>query len=131
MLSALVMIGLPWLAVNCVSGDGMIPCLLLFYAVNPVFSVFLGRSAGKSIRKHWFLPVFPVLLFLAGAWFVLGANDAAFYLYAGVYLALGIIAMLISALRHRQKPKDHDAPCKTDKKHKSKRPADPETDRPA
>ena len=103
-LTACIMLVLPWLAVSCLgSNDSMIVCLCLFYIVNPLFSAVLGTSAGKSIKKHFLLPAVPALLYLAGAWFVFGSNDAAFYLYAAIYLALGIIAMLLSALRQKKK----------------------------
>ena len=43
--SVFLMIVMPWIAVTFVNGDaGMAVCLLLFFAVNPVFSVLLGMN---------------------------------------------------------------------------------------
>lgn len=96
-VSAVVMLMLPWLAVTFIKGDaGMAVCFLLFYAVNPVCSVTVGASAGKDIRRLWSLPVISAALFLAAAWIFFSAGETAFILYAAVYLGLGAAAMLIS-----------------------------------
>ncbi len=95
--SVAVMLALPWLAVTFVKGDaGMAACFLLFFAVNPVYSVIIGAYAGKDIRHLWNLPVISAALFLTGTWIFFDMGDTAFILYAAVYLALGIAAMLIS-----------------------------------
>lgn len=50
--SAVVMLAFPWLAVTFVKGDaGMAVCFLLFFAVNPLYSVLIGAFAGKDIRN--------------------------------------------------------------------------------
>ncbi|WP_279053510.1 hypothetical protein [Eisenbergiella tayi] len=47
--SAVVMLAFPWLAVTFVKGDaGMAVCFLLFFAVNPLYSVLIGAFAGKD-----------------------------------------------------------------------------------
>ncbi len=95
--SVAVMLALPWLAVTFVKGDaGMAACFLLFFAVNPVYSVIIGAYAGKDIRHLWSLPVISAALFLTGTWIFFDMGETAFILYAAVYLALGIAAMLIS-----------------------------------
>ena len=95
--SVAVMLALPWLAVTFVKGDaGMAACFLLFFAVNPVYSVIIGAYAGKDIRHLWSLPVISATLFLTGTWIFFDMGETAFILYAAVYLALGIAAMLIS-----------------------------------
>ena len=72
-ISLAIMLVLPWLAVFFVKGDaGMAVCFILFFAVNPIYSVIMGIFAGKNI------------------------------LYAGVYLILGIAAMTISMIIHRK-----------------------------
>ena len=51
-ISAVIMLALPWPAVSLIKGDGgMAACFLLFYAVNPIYSVIIGAFAGKD-RKH-------------------------------------------------------------------------------
>ncbi len=97
--SSVVMLAFPWLAVTFVKGDaGMAACFLLFFAVNPLYSVIIGAFAGKDLRYLWSLPVISAALFLIGTWIFFDMGETAFILYAAVYLALGIAAMLISTL---------------------------------
>ena len=94
--SAVVMLAFPWLAATFIKGDaGMAVCFLLFFAVNPLYSVLAGAFAGKDIRRLWSLPVISAALFLIGTWIFFDMGESAFILYAAVYLVLGIAAMLI------------------------------------
>ncbi len=102
--AALVMIGLPWLAVTFMKGDaGMAVCFLLFFALDPVFSLLCGAFAGRKISKRWYLPLLPAVFFLAGCWLFFARDEKLFLLYAAVYLGLGVLAMLCSALLERVK----------------------------
>ena len=104
--SAVVMLAFPWLAVTFVKGDaGMAVCFLLFFAVNPLYSVLIGAFVGKDIRRLWSLPVISAALFLIGTWVFFDMGETAFILYAAVYLALGIAAMLISMLIRKKTQK--------------------------
>ncbi len=97
------MLLLPWMAVTFVKGDGgMAVCFLLFYVVNPIFSVVIGNSSGKSIRYLWGLPVISAVLFLGGTWIFFDMGETAFILYAAVYLILGMVSMLISDFVRRK-----------------------------
>ena len=94
LVSALVMLILPWLAVSFVKGDnGMAVCFILFYLGNPIYSILAGVYAGKD-RK---------VLFLAGAWSIFDKNETVFVLYALIYLLLGIAAMFVSGLKKKAK----------------------------
>ena len=96
-VSTAIMLALPWLAVTFVKGDaGMAACFVLFFAVNPIYSVVIGIFAGKDMKHLWSLPVISAVLFLIGTWVFFDMGETAFILYAVVYLALGIVAMLIS-----------------------------------
>ena len=96
-VSAVVMLVFPWLAVTFVKGDaGMAVCFLLFFAVNPLYSVIIGAFAGKDVKHLWSLPVISAVLFLIGTWLFFNMGETAFILYAAVYLVIGIMAMLIS-----------------------------------
>ncbi len=98
-VSAVVMLALPWLAVTFVKGDaGMAVCFLLFFALNPLYSVIFGVFAGKDMKHLWSLPVISAVLFLIGTWIFFDMGEMAFVLYAAVYLALGIVTMLISMI---------------------------------
>ena len=98
-VSAVVMLALPWLAVTLVKGDaGMAVCSLLFFALNPLYSVIFGVFAGKDMKHLWSLPIVSAALFLIGTWIFFDMGEMAFILYAVVYLVLGIVAMLISMI---------------------------------
>ena len=98
-----VMIALPWLTVTLIRSDAaMAVCFLLFFAVDPLCAVFAGVTAGKSLRKLWWIPAVSALAFLAGTWICFDPGETAFLLYAAVYLALGTSAMLISAWLHNK-----------------------------
>jgi hypothetical protein len=104
--SAVVMLVFPWLAVTFVKGDaGMAVCFLLFFAVNPLYSVIIGAFAGKDVKHLWSLPVISAVLFLIGTWLFFDMGETAFILYATVYLVIGIMAMLISMLIRKKTQK--------------------------
>ena len=97
--SAVVMLALPWIAVTFVKGDaGMAACFVLFFALNPLYSVILGVFAGKDVKHLWSLPIVSAALFLIGTWIFFDMGEMAFVLYAVVYLVLGIVTMLISMI---------------------------------
>ncbi|MFG6369728.1 MAG: hypothetical protein K1W16_15190 [Lachnospiraceae bacterium] len=95
-VSVIVMLVLPWLAVTFIKGDAaMVVCFLLFYVVNPIYSVMLGTFAGRDIRYLGSLPVISALLFLAGTWIFFDIGEIAFIQYMMIYLILGVATMLI------------------------------------
>ena len=92
-----------WSAVTFVKGDaGMAACFLLFYAVNPVYSILLGIASGKEIRQMWCQPILSSALYFMGTWIFFDMGETAFLLYAGIYLLLGMAAMLISGMACRK-----------------------------
>lgn len=96
-ISAIIMLALPWLAVTFVKGDaGMAVCFLLFYAVNPIYSVMIGAFAGKDIKHLCSLPFISSILFLFGVWAFFDMGEMAFFIYAAFYLILSILAMFVS-----------------------------------
>ena len=101
-LTALLMVGCPFLAVTFAGSAGMAVCFLLFFAVNPIYSIFCGAFAGRDIKTLLSLPILNALLFLAGVWLFFEPGEPAFLLYACCYLAIGITAMLISAACKRK-----------------------------
>ena len=102
-VSMVMMLFLPFLTNSFVNGDaGMAVCIILFYAVNPIYSVIMGVFAGKNIKRLWGMPVISAVLFLLGSWIFFSMGERAFILYAGVYLILGMAAMTISMIIHRK-----------------------------
>lgn len=98
LVSAFIMLFLPWCAVAFIKGDGgMAVCFLLFFTINPIASIVIGIVSGRNIRTSWFLHVLPAVLFLFGTWIFFDIREPAFIPYAVVYLLLGYTAMLVSA----------------------------------
>ena len=96
LISALVALLLPWLAVTFVKGDdGMMANFLLFFVVNPIASVLLGVFSGGNFRMAWFQPLLFAALFLLGAWVFFAVTETAFVIYAAFYLLLGYVGMLL------------------------------------
>ena len=80
----------------------MAVCLILFFAINPVFSVLIGVFAGKDADRSWYLPVISPLLFIAGTWMFFDMGETAFVTDAGFYLMLGLAAMFLSKGRSKK-----------------------------
>ena len=105
-VSAVIMFALPWLAVTFVKGDGgMAVCFLLFYAVNPIYSIVIGAFAGREIKHLFSLPLISSIMYLLGVWMFFDLGESAFIMYAVIYLILGILAMLVSMFIARMKPR--------------------------
>ena len=85
------MVLLPLLTVTLVKGDnGMAIYFILFYVINPLFSIYIGYTTNKLI-----CPVVNSLLFLMGTWIFFDMGEIAFVYYAIVYLILGLITTLV------------------------------------
>ncbi len=99
LLTLFIMLALPWCAVTLIKSDGgMAACFLLFFAVDPAFSVWIGIRAGKNMKEAWFLPLFNAGLFVLGTWMMFDMGETAFLRYAGIYLILGYLAAVVSWL---------------------------------
>ena len=98
-----LMLFCPCLVAAYAGGAGMAICLLLFFALNPLFSLLCGAAAGKNLKRLWYLPLITAALFLAGAWLFFELWETAFLLYSGCYLLIGIVAMLLTAFMNSRK----------------------------
>ena len=96
--SALLMIGAPFLAVKFAGDAGMAVCFLLFFVLNPVYSLVCGIFAGADIKRLWALPIITSGLFLAGVWIFFEMGEPDFLIYCGAYLVIGLASMLVRAL---------------------------------
>ena len=95
-ISAVVMLGLPFLAVNLAPGDaGMAICFLLFFGVNPLYSLILGVVTGMDVKALWPVPVVSALLFLAGCWIFFDPSEPLFLTYGIVYLVVSLLAIFL------------------------------------
>ena len=107
LMSALVMLLLPWMAVTFVRSDaGMMAVLILLFAVNPGYCMAAGYSAGKQIRRFWWIPAYSAAMFLLGVWLFFEAGESDFWIYTAVYYALGMEAMFVSRLITGRREKD-------------------------
>lgn len=97
-VSLCVMLILPWLAVALgKDGCGMVISFLLFFAVDPVFSIVVGIYAGQDAKARWAVPVLSAVFFLVGTWLFFDPGELTFVLYAFAYLLLGMASMFIAA----------------------------------
>ena len=104
--SAIVMFLIPYLLTVFLSaGAGMMIYFVIFFYLNPIHSVLLGVSCGKRIKKMYYLPLVSAIMFVLGAWVFIDAYETAFLMYAGVYLALSVVSMLLSFIVYSIKKK--------------------------
>jgi hypothetical protein len=75
---------------------GMALCMMLFFVINPIYSIILGIVAGRYLKALWNLPLISAVAFLAGTWLFFDIHEPWFIAYAATYLCIGVIAMLIT-----------------------------------
>lgn len=80
---------------------GMALCMMLFFVINPIYSIIIGSVAGRNIKKLWNLPLISSVAFLAGAWLFFDIHELWFIVYAAIYLVIGYIGMAISQYGYR------------------------------
>ena len=103
-ITAIVMPGLPRLAVTLVTADsGMPVSLLLFLAVNPLYAALVGLVSAADPKVLWLLPFAVAETFILGAMLAFECADPSFYLYAGIYLLLGIGFMLLRVIWKKER----------------------------
>ncbi len=85
--------------------SGMALCMILFFIINPIYSAILGYRCGKDDRRMWNLPLVSAIAFFAGTWIFFDIHELWFIAYAGIYLAIGYIAMSIGKHLNRRMQK--------------------------
>ena len=101
-ITALVMLVLPWVILASAQAEAMGLIFILLYAAYPLYSAFLGWQAGKEIKKNWFLPVLSPVLFLLCVVVFFTLEERLFYVFALVYLVIGLLAMAFSGSKNRE-----------------------------
>ena len=76
------------------SGFGLF--LVLFFAVNPILTVFLGALAGTDIKRLWWFPLVIAILFPPFFGVAIGEFVLDLYVYSCIYFSIGVLAMLIA-----------------------------------
>ena len=102
-VSIAVMFLLPFGVARCASEcAGMALCMLLFFVVNPAYSIVLGLRCGRDFRRMWYMPRVSSVAFLVGSWVFFDIREPWFVVYAAVYFVLGMVAAAISARMVKQ-----------------------------
>ena len=102
LLSAVVLLLLPWLLISLIPADaGMMAIMLLLFILYPLYFIATGIFAAQDLKKRFVLPIISAGLFSCGAWFFFQMYASALFVYAGIYLVLAVGAMLISAQINR------------------------------
>ena len=97
--NAAVMLLLPALIISISpSAAGMMVCITLFFAADPVFCLAAGIFAGRDLRKRWFTALFPPLTFLLSSRLIFGADASDLAVYAVVYAAITALVTLFTFL---------------------------------
>ena len=96
--SILILFGLPLLTVKFAGMNGMAFCFIMFFAINPIYFIFIGIISGRKVKNHWYLPIISSLIYLFSMWILFEMAETAFVLYASVYLLIGIVSMIITSL---------------------------------
>ena len=100
-ITVLVMLVLPWVILAGAQAEAMGLIFILLYAVYPVYSVLIGWQAGKEIKKNWFLPILSPCLFLLCVVVFFTLDEGLFYVFALIYLVIGLLAMAFSGGRNK------------------------------
>ena len=104
LISLAVMFGLPWATVTFAPSDaGMAICFILFYAINPIFSVLIGAVAASGEENVWVLPCSSATMFIFGTWIFFDSREMIFIVYGCVYLAIGYSSMLVAKMIKRKR----------------------------
>lgn len=98
LISVLLVFGIPFAAVLFATDAGMAICILSFYIINPILSVFNGIFSGKNLKKQWYAHFFVPVIFLITVWLLFTITETIFIVYASVYLLIGAATTLITSL---------------------------------
>lgn len=102
----IVMLILPLVSVRLVSFDaGMALLIVLFLILNPATVIVLSIMAGTDIKKLWWTPVLTAVVFPVFCAIVFKETVVELLVYSGLYLGIGVVAMLGSCFGNRRMQK--------------------------
>jgi len=105
LLSAAVMIAVPLIVdliftIPATSGWGMVTTLFLFFAVDPLFSAWLGIFCSNDVKRYWSIPLVNAVFFIVGVWMAFDFGNTDFTVYAAAYIVIAYVLMgLFSAFK--------------------------------
>lgn len=103
-VNALVLLLLPAVIMaNSSATAGMLSCIALFFAADPVLCAAAGIFAGRDIRHRWFTALFPPLMFLLSVRVIFG-GDTGLTVYAVIYSAITALVTLFTFLVKNYSP---------------------------
>lgn len=110
MVTAFFLVGIPWIVVFFVKGNYYDLALkLMFLALNPLYAMAVGISAGKNIKIRWLMCILPPFMFMGCIWLLFDFKDLKFHYYAVLYFLIEIVFMMISwAIRKKIKSKKNN-----------------------
>ena len=76
--------------------------ILLFFVVNPIAVVNINAFVGKDIKKLWWFPLSFAIVFLLSYWLILEEIIWDLTIYAGAYIVMGFLAMVVSWIVKRK-----------------------------
>ena len=86
---------LPAVAIRAVPAEAAMGIsFLLFFAVDPFLILVLGITAGTETRRLWWLPVSASIFFPIGFSIAILEPVWDLFIYAAIYLGVGLLAML-------------------------------------
>lgn len=96
-ITAIAMPALPWVATVLPKEMSFPALILLFFTVNPVYSLGSGIFAGFEWRERWWAPLAVAALFLCGVWVFIAPLELDFLIYAAIYAVFAAVAMVFTA----------------------------------
>lgn len=91
----LVLLLLPMIIMTAATPTtGMLICIVLFFAVNPAFSLAAGIYAGRQLKRRWFTALFPPIVFWLSARIVFSEDTAQFAVYSIIYGCISVSVMM-------------------------------------
>ena len=94
----IVMLLFPLCAIMFVSPDAsLIAILLMFYIINPMFSIVIGIVSGLEIKRMWWSSLLLPASFIASGYLILKTGHDCL-IYSLVYFILHFISMLITSI---------------------------------
>ena len=76
--------------------------VLLWIIAATMIMLGLPWLAKQDIKGYWYMPIGNAGLFLLGIWLYMSKDLTQFYSYAVVYLALGLVSMIISLFARKR-----------------------------
>lgn len=100
--ATLILIVLPGVMKVLPRDFSFIMSVLLFYTINPVFSLVSGIFAGCDTKSCWWVCLAVGAIFILGSWVFIAPINTDFIVYSIFYILVASVAMIFThAIRIR------------------------------